>query len=243
MPAWIGTLTAGQRLQIAARLAAISAFANKASFRTTGIASDTPEEIHIDDCIGGSEGSQESAIPVDRAGLRETLTTGLFSGRPGGTLGWSHATFADFLAATWIVSNDLSTEQTRSLLVAGLGGIYPQVSSVAAWLVAQAPEQFSWIVDLDPQALLGQVDLPGHDLRERLVEGLLRAAEQGQLVWNWGMNFSSLKHPSLAEQVRPRLRDPSRDVRRLVLDLARDCSLAEFRKTYGGTTPTMSCSV
>lgn len=223
-----GTLTSQQRMNIAARLAAFSTLANKASFTAVPMAATAEDQIHIDDCVGGSEGPEGSAVQVDRGAIRESLATGLFSGRQGGSLGWSHATFSDFLAASWVLGNSLSNDQARSLLLSGDGGIYPQVSSIAAWLVAQAPDSFGWLVDLDPQAFVGQVDLPAHDLREKLVNGLFQAAEREQLIWNWATNYSSLAHPSLAEQVRPRLRDQSRNVRRLALDLARDCSLREL---------------
>ncbi|HEX8607339.1 MAG TPA: hypothetical protein VF679_01720, partial [Pedobacter sp.] len=102
-PKW--SLTAQQRLRIAARIAAITIFANKASI---WMASDTGEQdesdLMVSEIAGGIERDADGIdFRVTEGAVLETLhATGLFTSRGVHRLGWQHQTYAEFLAAWYL---------------------------------------------------------------------------------------------------------------------------------------------
>lgn len=162
------------------------------------------------------------------AAVREAARTGLFTSRGGQRLGWSHATFADFLAAEWVVANDLCAAQARPLFLGTDGRCWPQTRLAAAWAVALAPERFAFLTAADPAAFQGEVELPGDRLRAAMIDGLFSVA--GTLTTApWERSYHALRHRDIVDQLRPRLRDSDADRRRLALDLARECAAVELR--------------
>lgn len=113
-----GELTLDQRLATAARMAAVTVFSNKYAV-WTGVQQATPEQedVLVSTIAGGTESVGEDAFPVEEAAIRDVLRTGLFSARGPETLGWAHQTYAEFLAAHYLVQRSVSTEQAMSLLV------------------------------------------------------------------------------------------------------------------------------
>jgi hypothetical protein len=188
----------------------------------------------IDASVGGTEPASPAPVQVTFSGIRETVRTGLFTAESGGRLGWAHATFSEYLAAAWVAANALSEAQVRSLLVAADGRVFPQLREVAAWLVAIQPRRFSWMALADPEAFLGKLEVPGAELRSGIVEALFREAERGRLRHGFGTNYVTIKHPRLAAQILPRLRNDNDQVRKLAFDLARDCPSTELHADLVG---------
>jgi hypothetical protein len=178
--------------------------------------------VSADDCSGGLEPCDGQQAEVTAAAVRETLRTGLFTGRGAQQLGWAHATFADYLAADWVVGNELTREQVRALFFASDGRIYPQFRPAAAWAVAIAPDRHGWMTREDPESFLGQVSIPDDTLRGAVVEGLVQVAVGDRLRAGFTVSYQDLAHPGLAEQLRPRLRHAHPRVRRLAIRIAED---------------------
>lgn len=147
-------LTADQRLATAARIAAITIFARRAAIWTDIDRGDVPEDdVTIRDLLGGKEQSNSTKFELTELGVWQTLGTGLFSARGPNRLGWSHQTYAEFLAARYLRQSDLTLPQMMSLIVHPHDPekkIVPQLHETAAWLATMVPEVFREIVKSDP---------------------------------------------------------------------------------------------
>lgn len=212
------------RMRAAERIAALSVFCGRPAVWTGPVAEAMTDDLTVDECVGapGREGPGISSDDV-----ASTLRSAVFTGAGASRLTWAHATFADFLAAKWIVDENLDDEQVGSLLVANDGRIHARVRQVAAWLVALAPSRFRNFIQHDPQAFLASVDLPEETLRAEIVRALLQDAESGQLFDDYEVDYSGLKHSGLAQQLRPALQSAHGEVCRIALRIARHCSVQD----------------
>lgn len=224
-----GALSADDRAAVVSRLAALTFFGENPAVSPGWLANAADGDLVVDDAGGGEEPTTGGSVTVTGAAVREALQTSLFTSRGGERLGWTHATFQDFLTARWIAANGLQEPQIRLLLVADDGLIFPQAREVAGWLVALDPLTHGWLTDLDPAAFLNGVAIPDHDLRARIVDGLLETAQDAGLVPQWQARYQTLCHPQLADQIRPHLHSGVDDVRAMAMDLAKDCDTSSLR--------------
>jgi hypothetical protein len=217
------TMSPVELFATARTVAAATVFGGTSSVWTGPVPAPDPYDLTLDACVGASEPIGEAYSTVTGVGVRELVRTSLFTGRGTDRLGWAHATFADFLAAKWLVVHDLSRQQVQSLLFAPDGYVYPQIRRAAAWAVSLSPEHFGWIARADPQSLVGEIDIPVDELRAEVVEGLFEVASRGQLLREYSIHYAGLAYPALGEQLLPRLDAGPEQVRRLAIDLAGDC--------------------
>jgi glycosyltransferase involved in cell wall biosynthesis len=226
------------KLMVAARLAASTVFSNSSEI-WTGHQSQVPpaRAIVLSEIAGGYEPSLSSSFPVGEAELREVLLTSLFV--PIGTdlYGWSHQTFAEFLAAYYVTQHDLSPDETIEFLN-GSGNtksqIPPQLTEVAAWLASMQPEFFRTLVRLEPAILLrSDVAAAAPDDREALVSELLQRFDREELHdfhRDVRFRYERFHHPRLGEQLKPYISDKTKNriVRRVAIDIAESNNLAEL---------------
>jgi predicted NACHT family NTPase len=228
-----GTLNADQRLTVAARIAAITIFANRFAIWSGVNRGDIPEEdVTIEDLYGGQETVKGNSFEINDDVLRETLSTGLFVARGANRLGWAHQTYAEFLAARYVTQHNMSLAQVMGLLLSsGESGrkLVPQLRETAAWLASLRPDVFHEIVKLEPEMVL-RSDVATADPADRaaLVQALLDGYDTEQLIdWDWGTRrlYRKLAHPRLAEQIRPFISDRAKGimVRRVATDIAESC--------------------
>ena len=93
-----GDLSAGQRLAVAARIAAVSIFANRYAIWTAVDRGDVPEEdVTIRELSCGREQMLDNEFEINEAAVREAVSTGLFSARCPNQLGWAHQTYAELV--------------------------------------------------------------------------------------------------------------------------------------------------
>ncbi len=227
-----GELTAGQRLGIASRFAAVTQFSNRSTI-WTGLAQGLePEDLFLESLIGGSEGRLADYAAVDLSALREVLDTGLFSPRGLSRHAWRHQTFAEYLAAYYLKTRKVPLERVRSLIQHpdGSGKIVPQLRETALWLAGMSSEVFHLIVQCDPEVLLGS-DIANATSADRanLARRLLESLESGTILWSWEWrrNLAGLNNPELSSIVQPYLRDKSRcqEARLTAIDFVRSCGL------------------
>jgi len=181
-------------------------------------------DVLVEACTGGTEGTGRDSVEVTRDAVREVLGTGLFSSRGGYRLGWTHQSYAEFLAARHLARRQLPQMQLRSLFAVDADGtVAPQLRGVAAWLVALAPEYAAVLLEGDPTLLVGTgITAADPVLRTRAVAGLLDRARAGRYHHETGRAFRGLGHPGLADQLRPVLTDQTEplEARQLSVDLA-----------------------
>ena len=231
-----GDFSADQRLAVAARITAVSIFANRYAVWTTVDQGEVPEEdVTVRELSGGREQARSDEFEVTEKAVREALGTGLFSARGPNRLGWAHQTYAEFLAAYYLVQRQMTLTQMMSLITHPSDPekkLVPQLHETAAWLAGMVPEVFRKIIESDPEVLL-RSDVATADVKDRvaLVGALLgKCNEDRSLVrYDWGMfeRYKKLTHPDLAEQLRPYICDStkSRLARSVAIDIAEACDL------------------
>ncbi len=235
-----GALSPQQRMMIAARIAAIIVFGNRYAVWRGTAAEDNPyedDDVALPELSGGKETADSEQLAVTKAAIAETLDTGLFSSRGRARMGWAHQTYAEFLAAWYLVQHRMPTDQVLSLVVHPADPdtrLIPQLHETAAWLASLDSDVFRAIMELDPEVLLrSDVATAAAQDRARLVESFLDQHEQGQLLdtdrGRRGL-YDRLNHPDLAAQLRPYIiaKNRSDGVRGVAIDIAEACQLTSL---------------
>lgn len=225
----VGAAAVAERVSIARRIAAATVFSGASAVWTGPEVDADSTDLRLADFAGMTEPTVTGQVVPTVETVKEVMSTGLFTSRGGQRLGWAHATFADFLAAEWIVENELSATQARPLFLGHDGRCWPQTRLAASWVVAIEPDRFAFLVRADPEAFQGEVDLPGDELRREVIDGLFEAASS-LTTRPWQHSYRGLRHSDVASQLRPRLRDTDPDRRRLAFDLVRECAAVELRE-------------
>lgn len=231
-----GSLSANKRFLIAQRIAAITIFGNRAAV-WTGLTAETPDsDIAVEQLASGSEGAGIDRFAVGDEEIRETLNTGLFSSRGLNRVGWAHQTYAEFLAARYLVESRVSLDQKIVLITHPSDGrLIPQLHETAAWLGSMDRSVFREIGKTDPAVLL-RSDVASADTKDKiaLVDALLEAAENGEWIdsdWSGTDLYSKLSHDTLAQQLAPFIIDKTRGIfaRRIAADIADACKVLDLQ--------------
>lgn len=234
----ISPLEKEQRMAVAARIAAITLLTGQPVI-WRGLNSDNLADkdavVTVQELCGGKEHFNRNGfkdeVPVDRANVLETLSTGLFSYRETNLVGWAHRTYAEFLAAWYLKHHQFTLPQIRSLLFHPDGRLVPQLQGIATWLAGMMPEMFQEVMEADPDVLLqSNVTIDDFESRTALVKSLLKLCDEGKLrgrgllIYRQG---TKLAHPNLAGQLQPYICDTSKheDVRCLAIDIAQVCKV------------------
>ena len=227
-----GEFTAEERMAVAARIAAVTIFAKRPVIWTGADMGYVPDDdVTVQELCGGSGSVNDDEIQVSKDAVRETLATGLFSSRGLKRMGWAHQTYAEFLAARYLVQRGMTLPQMMSLITHPDGKLVPQLYETAAWLACMAPDVFQEIMRIDPEVLLHS-DVATADTKDRaaLVESLLILYdEEKSFDHDWAIRgqYQKLTHPGLAEQLRPYICDGAKNdvVRRVAINIAEACEL------------------
>lgn len=176
--------------------------------------------------------SEDSVQTLEQ--VREAVSTSLFSPSGDRTVSWSHWSFAEYLAASFLSQRHLSLGQLTDILVhPPTGHVFTTLQETAAWLASMNRNFLDWIVEHDPQVIL-RTDVSGidPDSKSKIVAALLTGFEIKGLRDDIGMrdHYVDLLHPGLADQLRPWILDRSKDivVRRVAIDIAERCELSEL---------------
>jgi predicted NACHT family NTPase len=235
----IGRLTPDQRLAVASRVAALTVFTMRYAIWTSADRGDVPQEdITVSEMCGGKESYNEQEIEVSEAAIREVLDTGLFSSRGPGRIGWAHQTYAEYLAAYYLVRRGMAHPQILSLIVHpgdSKRKLVPQLHETAAWIAGMVPDVFRDIMDSDAEVLL-KSDVATADVRDRqaLVKTLLKLLEEEKVLYrDLGARgtYRKLSYPGLADHLKVYLTDRTKSliVRREATDIAEACELVDVQ--------------
>jgi hypothetical protein len=234
-----GNLSADARVHVASRIAALTVLGGFSAVWKGPDRGDVPVgDLAIRRITGGTERVTNMDVVVDEQAISEVLGTGLFTSKGLNRLCWSHQTYADFLAARFLVERNLTPTQVMSLITLPddkEGKLAPQLHETAAWLASLRPEFFRRIMESDPAVLLlSDVTTADRGDRERLVGTLLQLYDEEKLLdSNWGLRnrYQKLAHPNLPEQLLPYVTDPQKGavVRRVAIDIAEACALTALQ--------------
>lgn len=235
-----GNLTADQRMVIAGRIAALTLLSSRYAICTEADQCNfLPGTLSIREITGGTEKIAGGVFAVTEAAVEETLGTGLFSACGAGLLGWSHQTYAEFLAAWYLCQQQIPQDQILSLIRHpgdAHNHLVPQLEEMASWIACMAPGVFKEIMTTDPAVLL-RSDVATADAsdRENLVTRLLEKSEEGLLqdrwIYDYRQRFRKLNYPRLHEQLTPIIIDRGREpeARRLAISIAEACCCVEIQ--------------
>ena len=234
-----GTLSPDQRLAVASRIAVATVFSNRNAVWTHSDLGDVaPEDLKLDELIGETEASKGHTFPVTEAAIRETLGTGLFSSRGVYRSGWAHQTYAEFLAARYLLRHQFTARQIMSLLVHPGDNehkIVPQLHEVAGWIAGSFPEVFQRVTISDPYVLLrSDAARADEESRAALVAALITSAEKDELFIEPEQrpDLHKLSHSAIEDQLRPFIVDRTKTprVRDFAIDIARACMTKGLQK-------------
>jgi predicted NACHT family NTPase len=222
-----GKLEADKRLIIAARIAAITVFANRFAIWTGSNQGEMPvEDVKLEQLISGNEFPNDRPIDVTESAIREVLDTGLFSSRGLSRMGWAHQSYSEFLAAWYLKQHNLSASQILNLIIHSDGKVVPQLQETTAWLASMMLDIFQEVAKTDPEILL-RCDIPANDYDRKatLVESLLKLHNEDKLEMFRFWRYDKLNHPGLAAQLEAYIRDSTKNQssRYVAIDIAIDC--------------------
>jgi hypothetical protein len=232
----LGALSAKQRLRLAGRLAAATILANRFAIwpgpEADGI---PPEDVALSELCGGREEGDFHAWDVTESHIREVLDTGLFSSRGGVRMGWAHQSYAEFLAAQYLLAKEVSPRNILGILRHPAGGLVPQLSGTAAWCASLSKDIRHALIQSEPLTLL-RGDLaswPEEDLA-LLTASLLEAMDrqvENDFIPGIATYYERLTHPGLAAQLRPYIEEASKNIvcRRAAIMIAEACKLGDLQ--------------
>lgn len=200
--------------------------------RYTAVSALPPEQKppqHLDQQeLVSTTGDQESRVKIEAA-----LNSGLFADAGQQGRGFAHQSYAEFLAAEYLIG--FALDQILDLLCVREDGgrfVVPQLTELAAWLALRHEDFLNWIIEHEPEVLLrNDASALTDSDRSKLVGGLLQRLAVGKAVDDWSLKrfYGSLRHSSLASQVRPFLSDRTANVtvRRAAVHLSDLANLSE----------------
>ena len=235
LPGHQGNLELDQRLIIAARIAAITVFANRDAIWTGRVRGQVPEDDVLSrELAQGYERANARSLEASEASITEALNTGLFSSRDTNRMGWAHQTYAEFLAAWYLTQHNLNLSQILSLIVHPDGRIVPQLQETIAWLTNMRSDVFQEVMKTDPNILLqGDLTTVTEADKEVLVEALLESHNEEKLPYEaraW--LYKNLSHSKLVDQLRQYLCDETKSVnaRDVAIDIAEVCNVRDLQE-------------
>jgi hypothetical protein len=232
----IGRLNGRQRKRLAGRIAAVTMLANRYAVATSPETDPRAEEdVPLSALSTGSEAGEFQPFDVTDDHLHEVLDTGLFSSRGVARMGWAHQSYAEFLAADYLITKQTSSENILKILCHPSGGLIPQLSSVAAWVASRNRAVCSALMAQEPVALLrGDLANWNKDDLAALATALLTAYDEQRahdFAFGLSNDYRKLAHPGLAGRLRDYIVDSKKHViaRRAAIEIAKACSLYEMQ--------------
>jgi hypothetical protein len=237
-----GSLAPEARLIIAARIAAFMIFTNTSAIWTAPDQTEISEsDMSIRDLYGDEETAKTIRFPVTLAAIEEVLNTGLFSSRSSSRLRWAHKTYAEYLAAEYLIEHQMSLTQIMSLLIHPDDPeekIVPQLHETTAWLAGMQPHVFQEILKRDPDVLLSS-DVATADEKRRtdFITALFHLGDEETthaLAHHSLREYAKLAHSGLVGQLQPYIEDRSQNpsARLLAINIAEACELQTLQQLF-----------
>jgi hypothetical protein len=219
-----------RRMAVAERMAAMSVFCDRRFIQHPNAADAALPE-------GTLTASEICSNDVTSAELREVLASALFSFQSRDMLIWTNWSYAEFLAASWCISQQLTTVSIRNLItVAGDNGlgIPQQLSSTALWIGELRCELQSYLVELNPSLLLF---IDEGAVNAAILPRLVKRSIERKTTWELARQVSSyahrFKYPGIAKQLSKYLHRPRKDWEcATALHIAIACELSDLSHEF-----------
>lgn len=219
---------AQSQLIVAGRIAAASIFSNSTQIGiSSSVDASRGRTVGLSEIVGGYEPGFDGSFYVTNVELYNALKTPIFTQLASDTFVFSHHTFAEFLAAYYLIERKLDNQNILELLRSSDSSrIPPQLREIAAWLASMDRGIFDALAASDPDILLrSDAASASPDARATLVRELLSRFDRAQLhdFDHYARNrYSQLGHPGLIDQLRPYILDKTKNivVRRAAIDIA-----------------------
>ncbi|MDN0075415.1 hypothetical protein QU481_10985 [Crenobacter sp. SG2303] len=163
----------------------------------------------------------------------ETLQSGLFVAKEDGVFVFAHRTYAEFLAAHFISSLNISAKQVMAVLSLsdGSGRLVPQLRELSAWLGHSSPELLGLVLNAEPAMVFdSSVSLTDETHIATIFDELTALVERHKLpIYDRRQirTYHKLRHAGLLEKLREILADRKRKatLRQFAADVARMCEM------------------
>jgi hypothetical protein len=237
-------LSATHRLRVAERIAASTLFAGSQAVVTPYLERPPADAVRLVDLEGGTEAEDDDVVAASEGALMQTLNTGLFTGRAPHVFGFTHHTYAEFLAARFLLRRRCPIPQIRSLIGvpnADPFQVAPQLRGVAAWLASRNRDFLALLVDTQPEVLL-RADLPGTGVGDpaAVTTALLDRVDAGLVLAPFRDDrraLASLSHPNLGAQLAGWIGERHRraETRNLAIKIVEACQCRELAPALAAT--------
>ncbi len=223
-------MSSDQRLIMAGRIAAITMFGAKSAIWLGSNSVHCPDNgcVMVEDICGDTESVDDSSFDVKSKAVRDTLNTGLFRRYGRDSVYWGHQTYAEYLAAWYMVHRKVPVEQIKSLLLHPKGSLIPKLRGVAAWFTELDHEHFELLLKADPEALLlvGLTNVSDPD-KSALTHALLDLYNRRGAFPRDTYSYKELDHDGLSNIIREYLGSEAtfEGAKYLALEIAADCCL------------------
>ena len=215
------------RMAIASRIAFLTEFSGR------GIIVDESEPglkdymVSVSQLVGTCETKGGHVFYATEADIKEVLKTALFSVSDEGTI-WSHRSYAEFLAASFIVSGQPSKMQLRSLIRHNCkpDDIVPQLKETIAWIASERGDIFDYLLEISPLTLLsGDLSVIEDRKKKTLVGKLLDLYDKEIYVERITHLSGDLRYAGIENDLLAYINNKGRNIdsRVLALRIAESC--------------------
>jgi len=235
----IGTLSIDQRMMLASRIAAISVYCAKFTiiYDPLQYSSSEKSEINLSELSNRKEFYHGSEFDLTDNAVLEVLGSGLFNSRGHGKIGFAHQSYAEYLAASYLMESGIDFKQAMRIFVSadyGLENVIPQLAETAAWAASMEHALIEKLTQVSPYVLLlsDASSLTDTD-KSGIVQSLFQATEIEETAFmepSTLRHYQKLYHSGLAEQLLPMLHDSGKPakLRLIAKDIVEECNLVEL---------------
>ena len=222
-------LDAARRLAVAARIAALSVFSGRSTISTSPEGA-TSDSIQPQDIAGYRETVTGNELEVDESSIEEALSTAMFASAGESRLRWAHQTYAEFLAAYYLIKQKRVGPQRIFEFILHAHDterrVVPQLREVAAWMAAMDRTTLRVLLERDPLVLLrSDITTADEEVRAKLLDTLLRLHDEKKLIFTYSgttRDYQRLNHVGIINKLHSYITDRSRDedARRLAIAIS-----------------------
>jgi hypothetical protein len=193
-------LSTNQHFRVAGRMAAMAVFGGVNRFAT--VAASAPALFTVSELPTSPEPDDPSTA-IGRRQYEEVMGTGLFDPAPDSSVAFRHQEYAEYLAARYLTDRGITLRGLRGLLgVQADGTVAGPMIGVTGWLAALQPDLVRSIVQDNAFTLTrAGAELPSHEVRAVVVNGLLAQAAAGDIDMLWVADLAPLVHSGIDHQL------------------------------------------